>query len=666
MLLVALAETQQWEQVHVVCTQIENRIRSQGHTPARISQLHEFIASLVKVQLWEHARTFASEAERLLGSLVDGTNGLVKDIARERVAISFANVRQWERAEEIARLIEWGGSRARAFKEIAVALLGVRQWERAYGLACEAEKAARTVNDSTLLIETLSVRASALAEMQQWDQLDVVSTEMENIAFDWADISHDESDGRSRAVEGLAKVKQWGRAEHVAGLIENKQKQARALTLIAIALMSEKQQERAGTLAIEAEQTAVSIKEDFEENEILSGIAETLAEAQQWEQAEKIADSLQPDFLRARALAAVGAAMTKAQQRERAHLLLKKAEEAACSIRVPYAKITTIAEIAVYFAGMQQWEEAGRLASEAVEAARALETLPLRSMALGQIAETFARARQWEWAEKAIHSMERRGFAGNAGRMLAVASAAAQQWERALDLARSLDELHRFDTLGEIAARFVEAQEWKQVSYLLDSIENDYGRNKLLIRAAASLAKAQQWESALDFANVIDVDFMKIEALGEIAACLVKAQQREQVHVVAAEIERLADSIEKDDKDGTHRKVISIAFAKAQYWQRAEELARLIKDDKDRMEALRQIAAGLAVGEQKRLLRLVESLWGEAVTRKEAVQLLPLAHPFIAMKPEIGSALFEAFAWVDTFLRKDVASLQLSTASELE
>lgn len=93
-----------------------------------MSELRDFIASLVKAQQWELAQTFTAEAERLLDSLEDGTNGLIKDMAREKVAISFANVGQWERAEEMACFIEWSGSRASALKEIAIALLGARQW----------------------------------------------------------------------------------------------------------------------------------------------------------------------------------------------------------------------------------------------------------------------------------------------------------------------------------------------------------------------------------------------------------------------------------------------------------------------------------------------------------------------------------------------------------
>ena len=49
--------------------------------------------------------------------------------------------------------------------------------------------------------------------------------------------------------------------------------------------------------------------------------------------------------------------------------------------------------------------------------------------------------------------------------------------------------------------------------------------------------------------------------------------------------------------------------------------------------------------------RLIGRQWSRTTRRDEALRLLPLALVLLPRYPELGSALFDAFAWVDGFLQ---------------
>jgi hypothetical protein len=85
---------------------------------------------------------------------------------------------------------------------------------------------------------------------------------------------------------------------------------------------------------------------------------------------------------------------------------------------------------------------------------------------------------------------------------------------------------------------------------------------------------------------------------------------------------------------------------------RACEKARTIKDTRRRAEALMGLAAVLApLGEQEQLLGLIQHSWRLVKTREQALTLFSLVTELIPRNPELGSALYKAFTWVDTFLK---------------
>ena len=82
-----------------------------------------------------------------------------------------------------------------------------------------------------------------------------------------------------------------------------------------------------------------------------------------------------------------------------------------------------------------------------------------------------------------------------------------------------------------------------------------------------------------------------------------------------------------------------------------------IEERDQKAKLLRSLAVALAdAGEHEQLLPLVPHSWRQAAIRSYAIRLLPLVNELIQIHAMIGAAFYEAFAWVDAFLRGTVYS----------
>lgn len=74
-------------------------------------------------------------------------------------------------------------------------------------------------------------------------------------------------------------------------------------------------------------------------------------------------------------------------------------------------------------------------------------------------------------------------------------------------------------------------------------------------------------------------------------------------------------------------------------------------DEKDRaLQAL--VTALVTVNENELVLHIVQQTWLQVETRDSALNFFPLACGFVSLNPEVGRGLYEAFRWVDSFLRR--------------
>src|SRR5207248_2790070 len=132
-----------------------------------------------------------------------------------------------------------------------------------------------------------------------------------------------------------------------------------------------------------------------------------------------------------------------------------------------------------------------------------------------------------------------------------------------------------------------------------------------------------------------------------------KAQQWEQAITVWSKAETVTHSIEDIYTRDNVLSELARELAKAQQWEQAEIVAHSTEDSQSRVEILQEISKTLdRVGKHEQTLRFVQHAWLHADTKAYAISLLPLATGLILLKPEIGSDIYEAFTWVDTFLKE--------------
>ena len=60
-------------------------------------------------------------------------------------------------------------------------------------------------------------------------------------------------------------------------------------------------------------------------------------------------------------------------------------------------------------------------------------------------------------------------------------------------------------------------------------------------------------------------------------------------------------------------------------------------------------------GDLTALDRLLDERWGEARSRGELLDLIPLAEPLVAREPEAGTMVHDAILWVEATLSDDLA-----------
>jgi thioredoxin-like negative regulator of GroEL len=136
----------------------------------------------------------------------------------------------------------------------------------------------------------------------------------------------------------------------------------------------------------------------------------------------------------------------------------------------------------------------------------------------------------------------------------------------------------------------------------------------------------------------------KAEALRELIAALVHAGEWQQAEQVIA-------TLPEEDKAEVLRE-LAAALAQAGEWQQAEQVIATLPEGWAKARALSELAAALAQQNKEReVVRLIQREWSRTTRRDESLNLLPLAFGLFPRYPELGPALFDAFAWVDAFLQ---------------
>jgi serine protease Do len=339
----------------------------------------------------------------------------------------------------------------------------------------------------------------------------------------------------------------------------------------------------------------LSLEERFEQayQEALQAIQEIEQEALRTAQGQRIEDALFNPFFRFlhfSALMSVAESLAEAGQFDRA---LQVAQQIGDAWNRSFA-LKDIAE-AMVKAGQTGWaNEAFQLA---LQAAQKIEDASDRSQALREIAEAIAKAGQFDLALQIAQKIEDALVRSLALKDIAEAMAEVGQTKRAnqvfqfaLQAAQKIgDASARSFALSVIAEAMAKAgqmeeadQTFRLAFQIAQKIKDPLARSFALKDIAEAIAKAGQFDLALQIAQKIEDAWSRSQALAEIVAALAKAGQLDRAL-------RIGQKIEDAQARSWALSRIAVAMAKAGQLDRAVEVSEMIDDPVARLQALAAI-----------------------------------------------------------------------------
>src|SRR6266581_593426 len=402
-------------------------------------------------------------------------------------------------------------------------------------------------------------------------------------------------------------------------------------------------------ILLRASQVAHTIKESWTRAKVLSELGETLARAQQWEEAERVwgvvqevIDSIKDGQIRARALQELATALAQAQHWE-------EAEKVSLFIEDGQIRARALQELGTALAQAQHWEEAEKVSLS-------IENSYIRALALQELATALVQAQQWEQAERVSLSIDNSYIRALALQELATALVQTQQpeeaervWGMVQEVIDSIkDNQARALALQELRVALVQTQQWEEAERVSLSIKDSQTRTRALQELSTALVQAQQWKEAERVSLSIEDNQIRAWTLQELRVALVRVQKWDQ----AQEVFRKIEWEEWNEERTKALQELRVALVQAQQWEHAQESIGLIDDNDERATALCELATEMAVSrEYEQLLSLTKHSWWQVATKEYAFRLFSMATGFIALKPELGTAFYDAFKWVDDFLK---------------
>lgn len=334
--------------------------------------------------------------------------------------------------------------------------------------------------------------------------------------------------------------------------------------------------------------------------------------------------------------------------------------------------------------------------NEAVETAELLTDTDHKVTILGQIGVAFVEQGQvadgTQMLYRVLSLVESDYVCTTVLQNLATAFTRARQWDAARVAANAIpDEEDRVAALRDLVTALTRAGHDLQTADAFaaaraaaDAIESDSARTRALRELAIALSNAGQWDAARSAADTISYTDDRAAALRELATALTCAGHNAQAADTFAAARTIADAIESDNNRTRALRDLATALTSAGQWDAARAVADAIPQREDRTAALRDLATALtsagqwdaarttasaipdeynrtaafgAIAESiddkeqfQTYFKLLMSLWKQAETRKELLELFSLVSHALRQHPEIVGELLSGFTWADEFL----------------
>jgi tetratricopeptide (TPR) repeat protein len=518
----------------------------------------------------------------------------------------------------------------------------VGQKQEAWVLLGRALEVAHQIEDDFFRDQALNWVAEALARADEGEQTSQLLEELRELDYQEGVVLP--IDLNVKAADTLVMAGDYEAAQELARSIKDCDCRARALSVVAKMLARVDEVERANQLLKEAQEIADQVGEQSNDSreKALKGIAQVQAEAGKYEAVQEITDQIEDISIRQEALIGVAVALTRAGKHE-------AAQEIADQIEDYYSREKALK-------GMAQVQARAGNYKEALEMARTIKDSVIRVEALSYVAHILAKS-------------------GEIKRSLCLL-------KEAKDLAiQILDVSIRARALSVVVETMARADEFEISLELVCQIEDNCWKVEALVGIATALAIAGKYEVAQEITDQVEDSVSRVKALSYVAHILAKADKIERSNSLLREAQEIADQIEDSYSKEKALIVVAKVLAETGKRERAQKIAQHIEDSYGRADILIVVTQTLAmVGDyeetqeiartievwkvllweriaqalvtDEKALRWVQQVWKQANTREHTLEILPLAYPFIPLKPEIGWQFYEALAWVDGFLKE--------------
>lgn len=361
-----------------------------------------------------------------------------------------------------------------------------------------------------------------------------------------------------------AKTGRMEQANKTIMLIEEPVNRTWAWTRIAGKLAETGQDDSAAQILSQALEMVEPVVFEFEKDKAmtLASIAQTFAEAGQFDQALEIATAVESKDVQAGALSRIAGQLAEAGKTEQAVQVASRALEAANAIANDVDKAWAQHEVAQATAGIGQW-------ARALEIVRSIARPEVSVGSATEVAGHFARAGEIETAAQILSQ--------------AVADAQAVTFEKEQDKAMAL---------ALIAHTYAAAGQFEQALATAGKVDAARDASMILIDIAAQAAKAEQPERAQ---QLLARTFEKAGAIGKTAEMSAVFQKISRAY---AQLEQFDQAIEAARKARPVEQTtaffdIAQAYARTGQYERALEMVQHIESPQIEIAALVEIAGSM-------------------------------------------------------------------------
>lgn len=579
----------------------------------RITVICNLARSLSRAKLHDKADQLFANAEQVARTIEAPT---WRAQALRNIVDEMAQFGLFDEALQIARSIEDPGFRTQAICKLALALTAAEFLDKAEQMFTEAEEGAHTTENPRLRSEALKTISIALTQIHAFDKAQDLARligsplartqALRNIAISLA-----RAKSSNKAALAFAEMKETARS------IKDPATRAQALSLLFTALVKTNDRDDSEQVLEEIQQAARSIQDREARSEELRRIVTLLVQFQAFEKAEKIARSIEDQKNRSKALKTVATVLAHDRDPKRAKHVAHSIEDAKHRSDA-FANINKVVTRSCTFEGAEQVlaevEQVFPSTPDPKSRARALRSLAsaLANASLpNEAEEVFAEA------EEAAYSIKQLSFQTQALCSLAIALSQARLFAKAERVTHSIqDDVYRAQALRVLASAMIKMQLSDDVKRLFNkatqvarSILRSRDRDRALRNIVTGLAGAQLFHEAKNTArSIADLEF-RSQAFGALASALVKAQLLNEAKEGFAKAKQIARSIKNHKERAYALRDVAMRLTDVQLFDEAERAARSIWSPKAKYLTLRNLATALAkAGFLERSLQVTRSI----------------------------------------------------------